>query len=446
MRVKVDLLQQGMTLEHPIYDELDRKLLDADITLSDPILNKLKSQGREWVMLHPSDGTQVLGVPGGAADSSDTADLTLPKTKKVTRAIPQLSNVVARVESLADTASFWVENRGTPLKETMAPAARSRFEESQFKELIARFDSGVQLVDKLIDDALAGKAVDSQPLDAVAASHVRDLTSTDPDVSLYTASQLAVTPPIEERSIRLSLLSIGMAIELGLDEGHVREIGLCGLVCDWGKYLLPERIQLEAEPLSKKDTEAYQTYPLYTAELLSATDGVSREVRLAATQVMENIDGTGVPRGLDSGRIHPYASVIQVANIYLTLTTSGRGREAYVPYDAMVYLLHQTKSGRVTQSAVRALLNIVSLFPIGSLVELNDGRIARVLRRNDVEYTSPVVQTVSEDQKIRFDSGEQTIIDLSLSGNSVVRPVPEVERGEKRMTDELMDKVLWTEG
>jgi len=38
----------------------------------------------------------------------------------------------------------------------------------------------------------------------------------------------------------------------------------------------------------------------------------------------------------------------------------------------------------------------LSLFPIGSLVELSDGRQARVLRRNGNNYSSPIVQIVAD--------------------------------------------------
>jgi len=38
----------------------------------------------------------------------------------------------------------------------------------------------------------------------------------------------------------------------------------------------------------------------------------------------------------------------------------------------------------------------LSLFPIGALVELSDGRQARVLRRNGNNYSSPIVQIVAD--------------------------------------------------
>lgn len=448
MRVNIELLPAGISLQHPIYDEDDKQLLDGGVPLTAQILEQLREDDRQWVFLHSVDGALVIGMDGDSDDPTEASDHATEKpqgkTKRVSRTIPNLTNVSTRVESLAETASYTVENRGPALKESVVSKGSEPYDEGQLEELTQRYASATKLIDKLIDDVLAGIADDSQPLDTVTGSHIRDLTSEDPDLALFASSNLSVSPEMAERSIRLSLLSIAMAIELGFDEAHVREIGLCAMVCDWGKYFLPERLQDENSTVLSRDLEVFQTHPLYTAELLTSMDGVSREVRLAATQVFENADGTGYPKKLKENKIHPYASLLQVANIYLTLTSRTRGREPYTPYDVMVYLLHQIKAGRVSQAAVRALLNSVSLFPVGSIVELEDGTHAKVIRRNETQYTSPVVQKVGSDHKLRFDQAEKDIIDLAAAKFSVKTAIPSAERNEQRIEKALMDKVLWS--
>ncbi len=445
MRVNIELLPAGMSLQHPIFDEQDNQLLDGGVLLSGKVLEELKSGDRKWVMLHTIDGAMVIGMEeDSSASKEEPGEDSHGKPKRISRSIPSLSTVNARVESLTETASYSVKNQGPALKESVVNKGTSPYDKKQFEELKDRYSKATKVIDKLIDDVLAGKADDSQPLDAVAASHVRELTAEDPDLALFTASNLSLSPEMAERSIRLSLLSIAMAVDLGFDDSHVREVGLCAMVCDWGKYFLPERLQDESASILSRDLEVFQAHPLYTAELISSMDGVSREVRLAATQVFENADGSGYPKGLQESKIHPYASVLQVANIYLTLTSKTRGREPYTPYDVMVYLLHQIKAGRVSQPAVRALLNSVSLFPIGSIVELEDGTHAKVIRRNQAEYTSPVVQKVGTDHQLRFDQAENDVVDLAAAKLKVKSAIASIERNEQRIDKDLMDKVLWS--
>jgi HD-GYP domain-containing protein (c-di-GMP phosphodiesterase class II) len=195
--------------------------------------------------------------------------------------------------------------------------------------------------------------------------------------------------------------------------------------------------------VSIEDWGDFQCHPLYTAEMLSSVDGVSREVRLAVTQGYENADGSGYPRGLKNDEIHPYASILHVINVYLSLTTGMRGRQPYVAYDVMVYMLHQIKSGRIAEQPMRAFLNVVSLFPVGSHIRLVDGSEARVIRRNEGYYTAPIVQPVGSDRKFRIDAPEQPVINLAKSESSVMMALPSPEREEARIGEDLMNDVLW---
>lgn len=443
IRVNVDLLTEGTRLSHPIQDENGRQLLATDVPVSANFLEQLTAKGIGWVLLHTLDATELMGVGADDADSTAAPVETSSswKTRTPSRATPSLNSVESRVDSLGRTASYSLENSGPPLKESIAPKGCVPFDTAQKQLLDDQLAKASKLLDGLIDDVLAGKAGDSHALDSVAGQHVRGLAK-DVDLALFSAGELSVSPEIAERSMRLSLISMALAVELGFDESHVREIGLCGLVCDWGKCFLPERLQDESKPLAEEDAETFRSHPLYTAELLASIDGISREVRLAATQVRENADGSGYPRGLKDDQIHPYARVLHVANVFLALTSRLRGRDPFAHYDVMVYLLHQTKSGRMTQIPVRALLNVVSLFPIGSLVQLEDGTEAQVIRRNELNYTSPIVQKLGDDRQIRIDQ-PQDLIDLAKSKNAVKTAVPQEGRGEVRMQKESMSQILW---
>jgi hypothetical protein len=95
---------------------------------------------------------------------------------------------------------------------------------------------------------------------------------------------------------------------------------------------------------------------------------------------------------------------------------------------------------------MRALLNVVSLFPIGSHVRLTDGSEAKVIRRNDWHYTAPIVQRVGADRRIRFDAPETGIINLAKSNFRVMIALPSPDRQELRIGEDLMNEILWNGG
>lgn len=90
--------------------------------------------------------------------------------------------------------------------------------------------------------------------------------------------------------------------------------------------------------------------------------------------------------------MHPLSRIAAVADCYVAMISPRLYRRAHTPYRTIEYMLHETRKGRFDQASMRALLSVVSLFPIGSLVELSDGRIARVIRANRDDYVRPIVE------------------------------------------------------
>ncbi len=446
MRIKTELLPNGVSLRHPIHDEQDQVLLKAGTPITASIKQQLLDQGLAWVMLDAGDAMKVMGLgnePAAAFTPAPAAPAQQePQQEFPTRPLPAMDRIHAKVDALGNTVSLSVENSGPPLQEKITPKGSVPYDLQRSRELSEQFASAKNLLEDLIQEALAGTARDSQALDFVVAKYVEGLID-DTDLVISSSAEAAPKPLLTERSIRTAILAMALAIELDYDEQHVREIGLCGLAQDWGMLYLPEHLQNLHAPVSKRDWETFQRHPLYTAEMLSSVDGVSREVRLAATQVHENADGSGYPRGLKDDEIHPYARILHVIDVYLSLTTEMRGRQPYVAYDVMVYMLHQIKAGRIAERAMRALLNLVSLFPIGSHVRLTDGSEAKVIRRNNWHYTAPIVQPVGGDRKIRIDAPEVPVINLAKSDSRVMIALPSPDREEIRIGESLMNDILW---
>jgi len=83
-------------------------------------------------------------------------------------------------------------------------------------------------------------------------------------------------------------------------------------------------------------------------------------------------------------------------------------------------LLNQGAAGRFDRRVLRAFLDAVSAFPVGSLVELKKGIVGRVIRSNPGEHTRPVIEVIGAD-------GEPTewTIDLAKDPNvKIVRALP----------------------
>ena len=429
VRIQTNQLPVGSLLDHPINGEDGILLLAAGVPIQSSTKERLLDRGIQYILIHPEDAANLA-----------VSELEVPIVK------PLSESKVAELKSKLKTLNT-VLPKSLPIT---GPAFRNRIKilgcvpycPQQNQRLTATFSSSLELLDNIVSAAIHESSQDIQPLQSTIKNYTEEL-SEDLDSSLATTAELAPNPDFKERGIRLAILSMAIASELGWDESHIYEVGLCGLVHDWGMFCLPKSLQDPQHPVLSDHIAELTNHPLHTLTLLESIPKLSKSVLLAATQVHENGDGSGYPRGITKEHIHPFANILHVADAYISLTAGMRGRQAFLSYDVIVYLLHQVQVNRMDEKAIRALLKVVSLFPLGSLVELSDGSKAQVLRRNPKQYSSPIVQKLSSVRSLRVDTAHQQIIDLAQSHLKVVAPVPSPHRHESRIGKSQYQEILW---
>jgi HD-GYP domain-containing protein (c-di-GMP phosphodiesterase class II) len=150
------------------------------------------------------------------------------------------------------------------------------------------------------------------------------------------------------------------------------------------------------------------------------------DLKLFVSQVHELMDGSGYPRRLTANGLHPCSRVLCVADAYLTMTSPPKGCPRIVPCDAVAYLIYGASQGKYSPKAVTGLLQAVTLYPLGSIVELSDTTKARVIRANGKDYGYPIVESLAETSRV---------INLKQSGLFVTRPIPSSEFHEVRLPE-----------
>lgn len=141
---------------------------------------------------------------------------------------------------------------------------------------------------------------------------------------------------------------------------------------------------------------------------------------MIAYQSHERPDRSGYPKGRHRMLIHPFARIVGAADAYVALSSQRPHRDGRIPYQAMTTLLEEANRDRHDRDAVRTILDCLSLFPLGSYVNLSNGSRARVLRANPGLHTRPVVLQLNADG-----TDSDVEIDLSLEDDlSVAKAIP----------------------
>lgn len=270
-----------------------------------------------------------------------------------------------------------------------------------------RFDQSLQQHAGVIDAAAEGEGL---PVDDTRQmlSTCRQLIDADPSVApLMLQLQADGDEYLYNHGMNVALLMMSLAARLGYDTQRVLDIGIGSLFADVGMTRVPREVRMSPRKLNADQWLAIKMHPVHTADLLddASVDSLSM---IIAYQAHERCDGSGYPQARRHEQIHPLAGLLAAVDMFIAVTSPRPYRNPISSYDAMVLLLYEVRNGRLDAAAVRALLDCVALFPVGSFVKLSDERVARVMRAGGRQHTRPVVEPIESD-------GTPTGVELDLA-------------------------------
>jgi HD-GYP domain-containing protein (c-di-GMP phosphodiesterase class II) len=192
---------------------------------------------------------------------------------------------------------------------------------------------------------------------------------------------------------------------------------LAALVMDVGMLGIPAGVIFQSNALSTNDRRAMEMHARASAETIAVLLPDSGPLAQTILGMHERPDGSGYPQGLSGETIPTLSRFLQVADMYAALNEARPHRAAFDTRAALTEVLAEAEAGRLDRDFAEYLLNL-SFHPVGSVVELVDGRIAMVAanhgRRVDIKSGSrPVVAVVAEaDGSVR---PRPDLIDLAAS-------------------------------
>jgi HD-GYP domain-containing protein (c-di-GMP phosphodiesterase class II) len=203
------------------------------------------------------------------------------------------------------------------------------------------------------------------------------------------------------RSARLSWISMVTGMVMGFSASDVVSMGLAGSLHDVSVLFHPEWLDEEFRQSNTRQFLAdFQRHPIESAEILRQASGLSERILMNVTQVHEHMDGSGFPRGLRASQILPTARVLNVVDAYLEIVEPLFRMHGVVPADALAQICLHATQGVFDRDVTHALIEALSLYPIGTEVELSDSRRAVVVRSNPDNPLQPVVRLLDSSHAV----------------------------------------------
>lgn len=217
-----------------------------------------------------------------------------------------------------------------------------------------------------------------------------------------------------QHALDVSLMMIAFGREVGLPRNDLIEIGLGGLLHDVGEIKPPNGSR---SPRVKNimQFKIYKEHVEVGVKMI-LNDGHSGIVQQILANHHERYDGSGYPNKLKSHNIGFYGHMIAIVDTYISMTSGRRSDISSTPSQALGYIIsEQGKS--LHPSLVHQFVQLVGVYPVGSIVRLNSGDVGVVVKQNRLRRLRPVVMLVADKNSEPLKS-QVTVDLLTYSGPS----------------------------
>ena len=211
--------------------------------------------------------------------------------------------------------------------------------------------------------------------------------------------------------VNTSILSAFIAMELKLPSYKVLQVVTGALLHDVGMLRMPKEIVQKKGGLSPAELKRIQSHPLHTYNIVTKEINLPENVGLIVLQHHERWDGEGYPRRTAGEGIDIGARIVSVADAFEAMVSKKPYRKSLLGYQAMKNLLSDNMRS-FDPNVIRAFIQTMGMYPIGSIVLLNNGAIARVVKVMPAAALRPRIKLLVDQAGIVFKKDEGIEIDL----------------------------------
>lgn len=319
-------------------------------------------------------------------------------------------------------------NTGFGLFQRQAAPAASKSVEEELPAARTVHARGSSLVRSFIDDIRFGRVLNVKAIEDGVSDTVESVLR-NPDAMMWLAQLRKKDEAHEQHCLNSCILAIAFGRHLGLPRDELQKLGICALLHDVGKLQIPDAILNKEGPLSEPELATMRKHTDFGRVILMS----ARELYHGAIDVAHShhewVDGSGYPRKLTGSQISPFAKITAIIDAYDDIIAEHVYRGERTAFEA----LKEINAGRGKQfdeSLVKHFIDMIGVFPVGSIVELSSGEVGIVLAQTLGSPMLPRVVLLLDHNK---QPRKEQILNLAhppLDGSAAARVIRVLRRGD----------------
>jgi len=283
------------------------------------------------------------------------------------------------------------------------------------------FDELVSMVEDIFEKVRNGVGYDKEKIIGVIDRLIEKVKE-DKNKALAITTAEHEGKYIYTLAASVSILAVvtGMSLEYG--KHRLIPLGVGALLHDIGMVRVPSYITDKKTTLTPDEYNRIKTHPIYGYRIITKELGLTNEIATIALQHHESYDGSGYPRKSKAEGISEFAKIVSICDVFCAMTRKRSYREEHLSYNAMKNVLSESNR-KFDPNIVKAFLSNMAIYPIGSIVQLNNAVIGRVVSANAELPLRPRIEVLVDEFGDRLE--ERKVIDLQENTNLyITKPLP----------------------
>ena len=357
-KIPVEDLKPGMRFDKPVFIDSNNMLVGANVTIKESDIKRLM----KW-------GISEIETMGNLASSENDMRF----AQKID------ASISADAKKIVDQYSLLLLKR---------------------KELMDVHREACRVVGDVYNAIKNDKMFTTDSIEG-AAKNIIKLMEEDNNIVLFLYGLEEGKNYLVAHSVNVTFYALLIGTALKYTQEKLRELALGTLLLDAGMVKMPAYIAYKQSNLSDHEFNLIKTHPLHGYRLIKQLGKIREKSALVGLQHHEYFDGKGYPRSLKGNQIDEYARIAAIADSYEAQISSRSYREKQSFYHAMKNLL-SSGVNRFDPVILRVFLSKMSVYPIGSLVELNDSSVGLVIGSVPRKPLRPIIKLIFDSEKNRL--------------------------------------------
>lgn len=335
---------------------------------------------------------------------------------------PTVEEAAAKVE---EEVAALAAKPVAPLRSTLA---------EEFDRAVAIRRQAAGLVKTVMQDARLGKAVEMDKVSPV----VENITAS----ILRNASALLGLSYIKNKddytflhSVSVCTLLVAFCRSRKMDDETIYQAGIGGLLHDTGKALVPDHILNKPGRLTDEEFEVVRRHPRDGVEILRRSPEIGAIPLDITLHHHERRDGTGYPDRQGAEQISELAQMAAIVDVYDAITAD-RCYHKGMPAAEALRKMYEWSKFHFNPALTQEFMRCVGIYPVGTLVLLESGRLGVVVEPHETSLLTPKVNVFFSTKSQTYIKPETVDLARGLGfggGDKIVRH----ESAEKWKVDPL---------